>query len=176
MTDAATRLADDAILIALGGNLPSPRWGAPRETLTAALEALSSMDVRTLKLSRWYATEPVPRSDQPWFTNAVARVGTSLEPAALLDRLHEVEAAFGRERGLPNAARLIDLDLIAHGRVVLAGPEGPIVPHPRLRGRAFVLLPLADVAPGWRHPATGEGVAELIAALPPDQPCVPLGA
>ena len=110
----------------------------------------------------------MPPSDQPWFVNGVARVETALEPAALLAALHRVEAAFGRVRGVPNAARTLDLDLLAYGDRVAApapGGSGPILPHPRMTERAFVLLPLADVAPAWYHPATGRSLAELIQSL-----------
>jgi 2-amino-4-hydroxy-6-hydroxymethyldihydropteridine diphosphokinase len=77
-------------------------------------------------------------------------------------------------RGEPNAARVLDLDLLDYESRVSAPGEEPVLPHPRLRGRAFVLLPLSDLAPDWRHPATGETVAALIAALPRDQVAQPL--
>lgn len=163
------------ILIGLGANLPSAA-GPPATTLEAALERLASAGISTRRRSRWFVTRPVPVSDQPWFVNGVAAVETRLEPAALLAVLHEVEAAFGRVRGAPNAARTLDLDLLAYGdRVAAPAPgAGPILPHPRLHERAFVLLPLADVVPDWRHPATGRALAELIAALDPDQRAEPL--
>lgn len=125
-------------------------------------------------VSSWYETEPVPVSDQPWFVNAVARVVTGLSPADLLKLMHEVEADLGRIRTVRNAARVVDLDLLAYGDVVNTGPEAPLLPHPRLQDRAFVLLPLRDVAPAWRHPTLGLGVAELIGRLPPDQGIRPL--
>jgi 2-amino-4-hydroxy-6-hydroxymethyldihydropteridine diphosphokinase len=117
----------------------------------------------------------VPPSDQPDYVNGVVAVETRLSPAALLARLHEIERAFGRERRIPNAARTLDLDLIAyHDRVT--GPEegAPILPHPRLAERAFVLLPLQELAPGWRHPVSCVSIADLIRALPPGQSAQPL--
>jgi 2-amino-4-hydroxy-6-hydroxymethyldihydropteridine diphosphokinase len=84
-----------------------------------------------------------------------------------LATLHEVEAALGRRRGAPNAARTLDLDLIDYDGRVEAGP--PILPHPRLETRGFVLLPLAEVAPGWRHPVSGRTVGDLIATLESDR-------
>jgi 2-amino-4-hydroxy-6-hydroxymethyldihydropteridine diphosphokinase len=119
------------------------------------------------RLSRWYESAPVPVSTQPWYANAVALMASDLDPGALLDRLHAVEARFGRVRGEINGPRLIDLDLLDyHGRI----SEGrPILPHPRLSGRGFVLAPLIDVAPDWRHPATGRTAAELLEATDPAQ-------
>jgi 2-amino-4-hydroxy-6-hydroxymethyldihydropteridine diphosphokinase len=161
------------ILIGLGANLPSARHGEPRATLEAALEALNAEGVTTLARSRWYRTAPVPRSDQPWFVNAVAAVATRRGPAALLALLHDIEARFGRRRGQCNEARPIDLDLLAYGDVVM-DEGGLVLPHPRLHERAFVLLPLAEVAPGWRHPRLGRTVEELIAKLPADQTAAPI--
>ncbi|HTH96179.1 MAG TPA: 2-amino-4-hydroxy-6-hydroxymethyldihydropteridine diphosphokinase [Stellaceae bacterium] len=155
------------ILIALGANLPSAIHGTPRQTLEAALVALAASGVCVLARSRWYETAPVPVSDQPWYVNGVASVATELSPIALLALLHDVECRFGRVRGAVNEARLVDLDIVDYEGRVEVGP--PILPHPRAHERGFVLLPLADVAPRWHHPATGLGVAELLAALPPGQ-------
>ncbi|MBM3525214.1 MAG: 2-amino-4-hydroxy-6-hydroxymethyldihydropteridine diphosphokinase, partial [Alphaproteobacteria bacterium] len=109
----------------------------------------------------------------PSFVNGVVRLGTSLPPHALLLKLHEVELALGRVRGRRNAPRAIDLDLIDHDGAVIA-EEGLVLPHPRLATRAFVLLPLADVAPDWRHPVTGQAVSALIERLGRDQCVEPL--
>lgn len=158
--------SDAPILIGLGANLPSAA-GPPRDTLEAALRHLAAVGVSTLRRSRWFVSPPVPPSDQPWFVNGVAAVATALDPAGLLTTLHRVEAAFGRVRSVPNAARTLDLDLLAFGDRVEDPPpgSGPILPHPRLAERPFVLLPLADVAPAWYHPATGRPLSELIRAL-----------
>lgn len=151
------------VLVALGANLPS-RFGGPRETLEAALTALEGRGVRVCARSRWYASPPWPPSDQPDYVNGVARVETGLDAVEVLAALHGVEAAFGRERSVPNAARPIDLDLVAHGATVLDG--NITVPHPRLQDRAFVLLPLRDVAPHWVDPRDGRSLGDLIADLP----------
>jgi 2-amino-4-hydroxy-6-hydroxymethyldihydropteridine diphosphokinase len=164
------------ILIGLGANLPSVA-GPPIATLEAALGRLESVGVGTLKRSRWFRSAPVPPSEQPWFVNGVASVATGLDPAALLGLLHRIEAEFGRVRSVPNAARSLDLDLLAYGDRVEAPPPGsglPILPHPRLAERAFVLLPLADVAPAWHDPATGRPLSALIAALGDAQGTWPL--
>ena len=115
----------------------------------------------------------MPVSDQPWFVNGVIAVETLLSPEELLGLLNEVEAEFGRTRKIRNEARILDLDLIAYDDRIMTGPEGPILPHPRAHERAFVLLPLADIDPDWRHPVTGAAVADLIASLPNDQRAEP---
>ena len=163
------------ILIAIGSNLPSPEFEPPRATCEAALAALSRRGLRVVRRSRWFESAPVPASDQPWFVNGVAVVETSLSPADLLALLHEIERRFGRERREVNAARILDLDLIAYGDLVQTDAP-PLLPHPRLHERAFVLLPLADVAPEWRHPADGRTLSAMIRALPAEQSIRPLPA
>ena len=158
------------IYIALGANLDHPKYGSPRRALEAALAELGGHGVRVRRVSPWYRTAPVPPSDQPWYVNAVAEVATDMTADRLLALLHEVEAAFGRVRSVPNAARLIDLDLLDfHGEIAVGGERKATLPHPRLEGRAFVIRPLADLAPAWRHPRTGASIQALLAALPPDQ-------
>jgi 2-amino-4-hydroxy-6-hydroxymethyldihydropteridine diphosphokinase len=155
------------ILIGLGANLPSPVHGTPLDTLTAVLAALEREGIAVNSRSRWYETAPVPVSDQPWYVNAVVSVATALDPAALLHRLHALEAEFGRVRVGVNAPRVVDLDLLAFDDRVLT--DWPILPHPRLHERAFVLQPLLDVAPVWRHPVTQQTVLELLNAVDPTQ-------
>lgn len=161
------------ILIALGANLPSARYGPPRATLAAALDMLEREGIAVTARSGWYESAPVPASDQPWFVNAVAAVATGWAPAVLMQHLHDVEAELGRVRSdARNAPRAADLDLIAYGDWVSGPDDWPVLPHPRMAERAFVLQPLAEVAPDWRHPATGEAVTELIRRLPRDQACM----
>jgi 2-amino-4-hydroxy-6-hydroxymethyldihydropteridine diphosphokinase len=151
------------ILIALGANLPS-HAGQPAQTLRAALVKLAESGAVPSGISSFYATPAWPDPSDPEFVNAVARVETELAPAQLMELLHRIEAAFGRQRNVRNAPRTLDLDILDyHGRVE-QGP--PILPHPRIAGRAFALIPLADVAPDWRDPVSGKSVKELIAALP----------
>ena len=153
--------------IALGSNLVHPRFGQPRDTCEAAVAALNSTELRVLGRSRWYRSAPVPPSGQPWFVNGVVSIQCELPPADLLALLQGIEADFGRQRRERNEARVLDLDLIAYDDRVSSPGEIPILPHPRLADRAFVLLPLADLAPDWRHPASGQSLAELIGALSP---------
>lgn len=162
------------IYVALGANLPHPTLGEPRAVLEAALRALARRGVAVRRRSRWYASAPVPASDQPWFVNGVAEVESPLAAAGLLALLHEVEAGFGRVRTVANAARVLDLDLIDWRGAVSRPGDSPVLPHPRLQQRAFVLLPLQELAPDWRHPASGTPIAELVAALSADQQSRPL--
>jgi len=152
------------ILIALGANLASA-MGRPEQTLRAALASLDAKGITVERQSGFYQSEAWPNPADPPFVNAVASVRTSLGPADLLRVLREVEDEFGRKRGPRNAPRTLDLDLIDyHHRIEHGDPE---LPHPRMQDRAFVLVPLRDVAPDWRHPESGRTVDELIADLGP---------
>ena len=166
------------ILVALGGNLPTEH-GDPRRTLEAALREMEAHGIRVVAVSRFFRTPPISPHEQPDFVNAVAEVETDLGPAELLAELHGIERQFGRERRLRWFERTLDLDLLDYrGEVVEAvgerGPEagtGPLplaLPHPGIPERGFVLVPLRDVAPAWKHPITGNSVDELVAALPPE--------
>jgi 2-amino-4-hydroxy-6-hydroxymethyldihydropteridine diphosphokinase len=138
--------------------------------LEAAFAELGRRGVSVIRVSPWYRTVPVPVSDQPWYVNAVAEVVTTLAPDPLLLTLHDVEQAFGRVRTVANAARMIDLDLLDfQGKIAAGGPGQAILPHPRMAVRAFVLRPLADLAPAWRHPVSGKPIQDLLMALPADQ-------
>jgi 2-amino-4-hydroxy-6-hydroxymethyldihydropteridine diphosphokinase len=154
-----------SIYIALGSNLPGPA-GPPRATLEAALARLAADGASIVRRSRWYRSAAWPDPADPEFVNAVAEVETVLAPEALLALLHRIENALGRVRAAPNAPRAIDLDLLDYRGEVQGGP--PALPHPRLHRRGFVLLPLAEIAPGWRHPVSRRPVGDLIAALGPE--------
>jgi 2-amino-4-hydroxy-6-hydroxymethyldihydropteridine diphosphokinase len=170
------------IVIAIGANLPGPA-GTPRQNCEAALAALERHGVAIRRRSGWYRSPPWQPPDpqgnggapQPWYVNGVAIVETALDPAALLALLHRIEAEAGRVRaaGMVNAARPLDLDLIDYDGLVRRAPP-PVLPHPRLAARAFVLKPLAEIAPDWRHPESGRSVKDLLAALPPDAVAEPL--
>jgi 2-amino-4-hydroxy-6-hydroxymethyldihydropteridine diphosphokinase len=157
------------ILIGIGSNLPAPPAETPLATAVAALAALPKLAIEVVARSGWYLSEPVPVSDQPWFVNGVAIVSSELGPMALLDRLLALEVDFGRRRGALNAARTLDLDLLDHDSRSCDTPRLSL-PHPRLHQRRFVLEPLREVAPAWRHPRLGLSAAELLARLPAGQP------
>jgi len=154
-----------AIYIALGANLPEAEH-TPQETLALALEALAGEDVSVVARSSDWSSPAWPDPSDPPYVNAVAEVGTALSPRALLDLLHRVEARFGRERSRRNAPRTLDLDLIDHRGAVLKAEDGLEIPHPRATQRAFVLLPLQEIAPGWHDPVSGRSIDDLVEALP----------
>jgi 2-amino-4-hydroxy-6-hydroxymethyldihydropteridine diphosphokinase len=160
----AKRKRDKLILIGIGGNLASMRFGAARDTLAAALAALEAEGIQIMARSSWYRTEPVPPSDQPWFVNAVALLATNLAAPDLLAVLQAVEGKFGRVRGEQNAARVLDLDLLDHQGQVTETPS-LVLPHPRLHQRRFVLVPLAEIVPSWRHPVSGLTAKQLLSRL-----------
>ena len=157
---AARRGEDDFIIVALGGNLAAGE-AQLRGRLEAALAALPELGLQAVRCSRFWRSAAWPDPAQPAFLNAVALVDTALDALRTLEALHRVEALFGRVRDRPNAPRTLDLDLIAFGREVSAGAL--VLPHPRAAERLFVMGPLAELAPDWRHPVTSERAADLAA-------------
>jgi len=156
------------ILVGIGSNLAAPGFKSPQAVAAAALTLLPAAGIVVVRRSRWCLSEPVPRSDQPWYVNAVAAVETRLEPEPLLAALLTLESRFGRRRGARNAARTLDLDLLDYdGRQ--CATRSLVLPHRRLHERRFVLAPLAEIAPAWRHPQLGLTALELLARLPPGQ-------
>ncbi|HEY3301581.1 MAG TPA: 2-amino-4-hydroxy-6-hydroxymethyldihydropteridine diphosphokinase [Methylophilaceae bacterium] len=128
--------------IALGSNLQSPQ-----QQVLNAFEALKQLPKTTLvRHSSLYKTAPVGYDNQPDFINAVAEINTDLTPHALLEAILAVEQTFGRERPFPNAPRVLDLDLLLYDNDSI-NTETLTVPHPRMHERAFVMLPLAEIAP-----------------------------
>ncbi len=177
--------ADQEYLVALGGNLPSDA-GAPAQTLSAALEAFADQGLQLIDVSRFFDTPCFPAGAGPDYVNAAARLHSKLAPEQVLAALHRIEARFGRLREQRWGMRTLDIDLIAAGQLVLpdeethrywralapeaqigATPSQLILPHPRLQDRAFVLVPLVEIAPDWMHPVTGLSVTEMVAALAP---------
>lgn len=159
------------ILVAVGANLPAGSGTTPLATCRQAVEGLRAIPgLRVEAVSSWYETDPVPPSGQPPYVNGVVRLEGRIDPAALLAALHAIEDGHGRTRAERNAARTLDLDVIAmdgpDAALVRTAPD-PVVPHPRAHLRGFVLEPLRDVAPGWQHPVLHRSVEELIAELPP---------
>ena len=179
-------MVDDILLIALGANLPSD-GRRPAQTLALAADELRHAGLSALRLSRTYVTPCFPAGAGPDYVNAAAAapVPSGWDASRTLALLHDVESRFGRTRETRWGMRTLDLDLIAFGSVIAPDPatyaawrdldparqrcETPdrlILPHPRLQDRAFVLVPLHDIAPDWVHPVTGQDVAAMLAALP----------
>jgi len=156
--DKNTQL-DDAVIVALGSNLPGDYPDVPA-LLEAALKALPAHGLTVLARSPWWRSAAWPDPAMPAYTNGVVLVETALSVRATLLQLHRIEAAFGRRRAEPNAPRTLDLDLIAHGRAVVE-EGGVTVPHPRAHERRFVMGPLAQVAPDWRHPTVNRRAVDL---------------
>ncbi|WP_170344830.1 2-amino-4-hydroxy-6-hydroxymethyldihydropteridine diphosphokinase [Ruegeria atlantica] len=171
-------------VVALGANLDL-RGNGPAVTLQNALDALSRHDVVIRSVSRFFATPCFPAGAGPDYVNAAALIATERSPSQLLQVLHEVEQEFGRERVQRWGMRTLDLDLVCFQDLVLPdratfdrwltlptdaqrqeAPDQLILPHPRLQDRAFVLVPMADIVPDWRHPVLGRTVCEMIHTLP----------
>ena len=143
--------------LSLGSNL------ADREKhLREAIAALRKAGVRVEKVSSIYETEPVDYPEQPWFLNCVAQGATELEPQTLLRELQGIEARMGRKKTVPKGPRIIDIDILLYDDETVDTAELQ-VPHPRMRMRRFVLEPLAEIAPGLRHPSWDASARELLA-------------
>jgi len=159
------------ILVALGSNVPGP-WGLPHETVEQALGELDRPPLRLVRASRLIRTAPMGPRDQPDFINAVAVIATELDAPDLLARLHDIELSADRRRSLRWGPRTLDLDLIDYdGRIIGEADEVRtrhglmLLPHPGIAERAFVLAPIAEIAPQWRHPLTGKSAAEMLGEL-----------
>lgn len=157
------------ILVGIGANLPAEHYESPLATCLAAINEFPKHGIAVRAASPWYRSAPVPMSEQPWYVNAVLEVETTRSPEDLMGKLHDVEAVFGRVRGERNAARVLDLDLLDFEGRTSAVDTWPVLPHPRVTERAFVLYPLRDIAPNWRLSDGSRTIDELIAALPPGQ-------
>jgi 2-amino-4-hydroxy-6-hydroxymethyldihydropteridine diphosphokinase len=157
--------------IGLGANLPST-VGAPANTIAAAIERLAECG-RVTARSALYRTAPVGYVDQPAFVNAAVLLETEQRPLPLLDALLEIERSFGRDRapGPPKGPRTLDLDLLLYDDLVLDEPELTL-PHPAMHQRRFVLAPLQEIAPEWRHPVLRRTIAELLTGLPQEDSSV----
>ncbi|WP_198375976.1 2-amino-4-hydroxy-6-hydroxymethyldihydropteridine diphosphokinase [Neoroseomonas rubea] len=163
-------MSAEVALVAIGANLPRAGGAGPLETCRWAVGRLGAIPgLRVAAVSSWWESAPIPPDPRsPPYVNGVARLEGEATPERLLAVLHAIEDEAGRARPFPNAPRVLDLDLIDLSGRVLAGPA-PILPHPRAADRAFVLCPLAEVAPGWVHPVLGKTVEALVAALPPQE-------
>lgn len=182
-----TPTARGNLLLALGSNATEIVTDNSR-IIGDAVARIKGAGIEIVALSPLYRTPAFPAGAGPDFANACALARVDAAPATVLARLHAIEADMGRVRSIRWGQRVIDLDLLAAGEAVLPdrdtvaqwidlpparqGTETPdrlIVPHPRLHQRAFVLVPLADVAPDWVHPVLGQSVRQMLAALDPEE-------
>jgi len=155
-------LYDDAVIVALGSNLAGS-YASSQALLDAAVRRFAGTGLAVVQRSSWWRSAAWPDPAAPDYLNGVLIVETDRAPRAVLAALLDIEAGFGRRRGRPNAPRTLDLDLIAHGRRIVDESD-LTVPHPRAHRRRFVMGPLAQIAPAWVHPITGQTAAELAAS------------
>jgi 2-amino-4-hydroxy-6-hydroxymethyldihydropteridine diphosphokinase len=153
------------ILVALGSNLTGP-WGTPHETLKRALAEFKHHNIRILKVSTLIETAPFGITNQPTFINAVATVACAMPPETLMRALHMIERRAGRKRLKRWGPRTLDLDLIAYHHLVRTPQSGSVkpltLPHPGISQRDFVLQPIAEIAPRWKHPLSHETAALML--------------
>jgi 2-amino-4-hydroxy-6-hydroxymethyldihydropteridine diphosphokinase len=144
------------VFLGLGSNIGN------RETnIQQALDQLQTDDLRLLRVSSLYETEPMGFHDQPWFLNQVAEFETELQPAQVLQQIQAVEKALGRKREIVNGPRTVDIDILLFGGIIMKTAELTI-PHPRYRERRFVLEPLLELDPALRDPETGQALAAML--------------
>tara|TARA_B100001093_G_C26163646_1_gene732634 strand:- start:5 stop:490 length:486 start_codon:yes stop_codon:yes gene_type:complete len=155
------------ILIAIGSNLLSNKFGKPINNCLEAVKALSTF-FKINEISCWYESEPVPSADQPWYVNGIISISSNYEPKKIMNILLKIESEFGRVRIKKNEARTIDLDLICYNELVIK--TGFLtLPHPRMHLRAFVLKPLLDLSPDWVHPIYKMSAKELFSMIHKEQ-------
>ena len=151
------------ILIALGSNLESEIFGSPLENCLKAIDFLKK-EYKILNVSNFYKTEPIPKSDQPFFINAVVSIETKDAANKILNNLMLIERKFKRVRKKKNESRFIDLDLLAYNNEITSSKD-LILPHPRMHTRKFVMQPICDIDENWVHPLLKQKAKKIIKEL-----------
>ena len=146
--------------IALGANLKRFKHLSLQENIQTSLKYFSDYGINLIKISNWYKSEPYPKLSQPWYVNSVVKITTNETSENLISILHKIENLFGRKRNKQNESRTLDLDIIDYNGIIKN--NNPILPHPRMHIRKFVLLPLRDVEPEWMHPNFKIKINDLI--------------
>ena len=152
------------IIIGLGSNLVSNIGNKPQKNCQLALEKMREVDIFPIKVSSFFESAPLPVSTQPWFANLAVSVKTDLTPHKLLNALLSIESDMGRKREGKNDPRVIDLDILVFNNIIIQ-TENLVLPHPRINDRAFVLYPIQELNPSWKHPVSGENIVNLISNL-----------
>lgn len=147
------------VYLAFGANL-----GNPKQQIERGIMALNDQDVRVVTQSSWYETEPVGLDDQPWYINLVARAETGLAPHALLAACQQIEKQLGRVPSTQFGPRHLDIDILHYGDKVVDS-DGLTIPHPRMKERRFVLIPLLEIAPDLEDPVLNQSYAEVLSRL-----------
>ena len=151
------------ILVAIGSNLNSKSFGSPEQNCNAAIDMLRKY-FEVAQYSSFYKTEPIPKSEQPWFVNCIVNIKSKISPSRILDTLLEIELQFGRKRNRKNEARVIDLDLIAYNSLIIKSLKLTL-PHPRMHLRKFVIQPICDINKNWIHPISKKKAFEILKEL-----------
>ena len=147
------------IFVAVGSNLNSNRAEEPAKNCDNAVKYLKQ-NFYIENVSSWYKSEPIPKSNQPWYVNGVIKLQTDINPFSLLKVLLKIEKDFGRERNTKNEARILDLDLISYKNFIFHS-DILVLPHPRMHERSFVLDPLKEIEPNWIHPVFKMSILRL---------------
>jgi len=151
------------ILIAFGSNLNSKVFGSPLNNCMEGIRLIGE-NFSVSKVSKLYETEPIPKSNQPWYINGVVEINTTLHPFDILKKLLILEKSLGRKREFKNEARIIDFDLLCYDDLVMKTTELEL-PHPRIHMRSFVLKPICDLDPAWSHPIIKKRADVLLKSL-----------
>ena len=152
------------VIISIGGNIKSKDGSHPIQVAEKAINCFKDYSITVIKRSKWYESDPIPKSDQPKFFNCIIFANTFLKALDVLNSLHKIENLFGRERKLVNEPRVIDLDLIDYSNKIFRNKE-IIIPHPRAHQRRFVMEPLAELDKNWIHPILKINIKRILNGL-----------